>query len=199
MVPKPLILVAGLGRCGTSLVLQMLAAGGLTIAGAAAMYEDRDGFAPDFTPPESWLDRWDAVKVLHPHLVRMPRRPLVVVWLDRAPREQAASQVKWLRAMGDPLTARDDVVSLFQRQLAVDREAAIESLYGLDRMEMNFEHILAAPLEAATFLSEYAAEYGIELDPRVMMEAVRPRDPSCASDLEVTPQRRGGFHYGNVG
>jgi hypothetical protein len=40
MMSAPVIVVAGLGRCGTSLVMQMLAAAGLPCVGSFPDFED---------------------------------------------------------------------------------------------------------------------------------------------------------------
>ena len=87
-----MILIAGLGRCGSSLTCQMLAAGGLKVAGAH----------PDYEPTLLWhqsteaqrcaiLQQHQAAKWIDPH--RFPLRATqagsIVLWLDRDEVQQA--------------------------------------------------------------------------------------------------------------
>lgn len=206
-----LILVAGLGRCGSSLMMQMLAASGLKCAGRAPMYETdwpwNEGLAQNYVDAdggispegcewaakaEGWLARHQAAKYLSPHLFVQLSMPGMVVWLDRDPLEQASSQVKWMRAMGDPLAFRPDAVALFQSRLALDRASAIHALVGRPRIEVTFEHILRAPMEASEHVAEFAAEFGMELDPARMAAVVRDRGVECAAGLEIRPHFAAG-------
>lgn len=80
--------VSGLARCGTSLMLQMLDAGGYPCWGTPPDYE------PPNPPP--WDERHVAYKLILPHHDSRNWKPDLVVWLERDIGEQAKSQVKLL-------------------------------------------------------------------------------------------------------
>jgi hypothetical protein len=82
---RPLLLVSGLGRCGSSLVMQMLRAGGLRVPGEYPFHEV-DLRALDWS-------QYDAVKMMADQLGITPRAHKML-WMTRSPREQVASIVK---------------------------------------------------------------------------------------------------------
>src|SRR5262245_14505758 len=99
--------VSGFPRCGSSMVMQMLKAGGFPLfydEGREAAYETTLIFK---LPGDcAWLLRCQgrAVKLLDPHVYTPPRElSYDVIWLERDPVEQARSQVKLLNALGGAL------------------------------------------------------------------------------------------------
>lgn len=95
-----MILVAGLGRCGTSLVMQMLHAGGVPVHGSWPSYED----PAQLRDAARWWSEcapWSAAKVIDPH--RFTDRwsgPAVVIFLSRDHVEQARSALRFMMTCG---------------------------------------------------------------------------------------------------
>jgi len=90
-----IIVVCGLGRCGSSLMMQMLHAGGLTCTGEAPPYEHPNGAMNHFNA--RWLTQQTdkATKVLLPHHVKFLPANYYFIWLERNPLEQAKSTFKF--------------------------------------------------------------------------------------------------------
>ena len=82
-----IVLVCGLARCGTSLTMQMLQAGGMRCAGRAPAFEDFRAFAGGYS--DSWMreQAGGAVKVLDPQLIsrrQLAALPAIAIWLGAA-------------------------------------------------------------------------------------------------------------------
>jgi hypothetical protein len=138
-----LLLVSGLGRCGTSLSMQMLAAAGYPI-----FAPDRSTW-PDFelsetlNPPPAWpgVDASGALKWLDPHRVTPPKVPRAI-FLVRQLEQQAKSQLKmvqWIEPATD--TSRSAV-----RALA--RSLAKEEFRAKVRLQQKCERVLTVRFEA---------------------------------------------------
>lgn len=192
----PLVIVSGLGRCGTSMMMQMLSACGLRCAGTYPDFEPEEiqaHMARRFADPDDddtisaeWLSRWGAVKLLDPHRLRFERSfRAIIIWLDRDPHEQAKSQLKLLKHAGVPLALRLGAVGKTARQLIREREESIAVLRGWPRIEAKFEEIVSAPFEICGHIAEFADEYGVRLDIRAMAETVIMRSGRCAPDMAI--------------
>lgn len=176
-------LVCGFGRCGSSLVMQMLVAGGIRSFG---------GEYPTYEAPEvnslpysyQWLKQAQgmAVKVLDPHM-RLTWAaptwylPFRSIWIDREPKEQAKSMAKFLAAMAPHLPAmgrgqRKALEHSFRR----DRKKSVDLLCALGPVLVtSFECLLGNPRQA----SEEVALFCGCLDAEAMRQVVRPRGPAC--------------------
>ena len=188
---KRSILVAGLGRCGSSLLMQMLAASGLRCAGDAPSYEfpidwieDDDG-ERDYYIPADFVAKHDAVKILWPARFRVEAATgAVVVWLDRNWREQARSLRKLAATVSNDVPPESpDVMAAMQKNLAEMRRASVGVLRGYPRLETSFENIIMRALDAARDVAEFAEGYGIVLDPAAMASVVEARSPRCAESI----------------
>ncbi len=133
---EPVVVVSGLPRSGTSMMMSMLAAGGV------ALLEDQVR-APDVDnpkgyhelektkqlheqPDKSWLvsAQGKALKVISELLKELPDSYYYkVIFMDRDLREVVASQNKMLRRKGeDPGKSPDDqVVAVFEKNLRLTR------------------------------------------------------------------------------
>ena len=122
-----ILLVCGFGHCGSSLVMQMLAAGGHPVTGTWPDFEGSKAASASSAAEWRAMDG-RAVKVLDLHERPLPRGLAGrAVWLDRDPTQQALSQAKFLRwTMGIALD-RHARRALAQSYRA-DRPAAIAAL-----------------------------------------------------------------------
>lgn len=185
-----IILVTGFGRCGSSLVMQMLHAGGVDCTGTYPAFEDpAGGFGGPFhrgnvAAAAGFAGK--AIKVLDPQEGRLPPGlPYRAIWCRRDFREQARSQVKLLRmVMGVP--AGREEARRFERSYASDLPKAINSLRsaGIRRfMDVRFEDTLASPQRIARELAVWC-ELPAEAAPK-MAAAVRRRSPECAPGMDM--------------
>ncbi|MCH8136647.1 MAG: sulfotransferase domain-containing protein [Proteobacteria bacterium] len=113
------ILVCGLGRCGSSLVMQMLKAGGISVDGTAPWYETRDIYDGHWIAQQAGR----AIKILEPHKrgITFESGDYKSIWIDRDPREQAKSYIKFLRdrkhvPIADPGYQRKKLIASFKEE-----------------------------------------------------------------------------------
>lgn len=181
------VLVCGLGRCGTTLVMKMLHHGGCEVfADSLASYEHNKVLAsPGDVAPALTLVGNRAAKIIDPQRWSWPdRMDARVIWVHRDRREQAKSQIKFLRFCGMngiPDTAWRDV----ERSLQPDAARALRVLMGLcPVLRITFEGILSAPSSAASHIATFLLPER-NLDVAKMASVVIPRHPSCAPDCRI--------------
>lgn len=178
------VLACGLGRCGSSLTMQMLQAGGMKVLG------DYPAFEPEAVSigcdMRTLLPRIDgmAAKILDPHRAHWPDSldAVKVIWLDRDRRQQAKSQVKMLQQMGG-FAVPSQAWRGMAASLISDRALCLKVL--LDRGAhvsfFRFENILADPKREAVRMNQFVG--GLDAD--AMAKQVLPRDPRCRPDLSI--------------
>lgn len=149
---KNTVVVAGLGRCGTSMVMQMLAAAGCPVLGRSPGFEVDEAMGR-ITPEISASWEGHAVKVLDPQRLGLPVR-CKVVWLDRDVREQAKSQLKLMAAVQSVSVSRGSRRKL-QVMLEKDRIRAMAVVTRHPLLRLRFEEILEAPTAAAQKLADF--------------------------------------------
>lgn len=179
-----IILVAGLGRCGTSLALQMLSAGGIACVGTAPSYEDAaiDGFRT--TDPQAWAacSAGKAVKLLDPHRAPPPRGPRYrTLWLFRDWADQARSQLKLIGASEDRGSRKR-----MERSLKVETERAQAALWRVgahDVQVIPFDCLLLKPQQTAELM---ARAVGRTINAEHAASVVIARDVRCYPGLLET-------------
>lgn len=180
------ILVCGLARCGTSMVMKMLHRGGLEpyCDGNFSSYEHPAlGGPQDF---RVWLPKLSGkvAKVLDPHHSHWPNPVGAnILWLDRDTREQAKSQVKFLKAVGVPVQGQ--AWRNIQRGLIADRFKALDLLVSAqaDLLFLRFENLLQFPLMQADRIAQF-----LDLPSEAasaMADVVIRRSPRCAPNLDI--------------
>jgi len=177
---KPITIVAGFGRCGSSLVMQMLAAGGMPTP-----YSEYPSYETDFPHTRVAIHALfgGAIKVLDPHINRPPvGHEYHWIWLDRDQVQQAKSMAKFWRAAA-PATLPEfgpDQIAKLAEAFKRDRPRANGLMLKYTQpggiLKLRFEAILANPAWAAYSLNKFC---GGRLDEAKMAAAVRPRGPEC--------------------
>lgn len=167
-------LVCGFGRCGSSLVMQMLHQGGMRVGGEWPTFEDERATRE---AGGEWIDEYEgaAVKVLDPEeWTPPPGRDYRAVWLDRDRKEQAKSWVKVQKHWG----GSGGRVPAIRKMLKQRRAGAMRTLEGLgaEVLAIRFENILRRPDVAAGILSNFV---GGGLDEHAMAAVVATRRPEC--------------------
>lgn len=179
------IVVSGLGRCGTSLVMQMLAAGGIECHGPFPAYEPEDvGMGRDVS---ALLRLSKPFKMIDPHRdAKLPSlKQCRVIWLDRDYEEQAKSQVKMVETFGGfHVPQRRKAIRAIQAQLRRDRAVCLDRLEEADAdlWETRFETILAMPWAFAHDLHGFL---GQDFDEAKAAGAVIARHPACMPDMNI--------------
>lgn len=189
--PRPILIVAGLGRCGSSLTMQMLDAGGAPCFGSFPDYEEQ-GRAPHGRALEfAWLAECiagHAIKVLDPHLTSLPRTyPGPAIWLDRDPAEQVRSQAKLAVATLGIAPPDRNQRRRWERTLIAERRRALAALEGREILHMRFETLIERPAVAVHEIASFAEALWIArvLDRAAMAAQVCRRDAACAPGLDL--------------
>lgn len=182
--------VCGFGRCGSTMVMEMLNAGGIRpVDGSQERSHELDSDVQDWlaqAPPQP-ADR--AVKILDaalrwPELVHARTDFALFVWLDRDPIEQARSMLKLLRYIG--VTGRASVHDLAE-SFARDRDRTLDLLRAhprADVVELSYEQVLEAPFDGAVILGAAVwSASGQLLDCDDAADAVHQRTGACKPGL----------------
>ena len=181
---RPTLIVAGLGRCGTSLVMRMLDAAGVPTVGEYPAWEDRHAQRLLEDRPDEWAElvKGKAVKVLDAHRWRMPDLgEYDLLWLGRDPREQAKSMVKLMSMAFSMIQPDRKTIRALAKSIENDTPAAIKSIRAGRKerhgLAFRFEAIVQQPLVTA-----HAICAGFGLDPakaETMAAQVVKRPPTC--------------------
>ncbi len=189
-MPDIPLLVCGLGRCGTSLCMSMLEAGGVPVCGKYPAYEDDCILRDQISAGEIlFLYAGKAVKWLDPKL--HPRDHLqgmaAIIWLSRDPKEQAKSQLKMM-GQGPNRTMRRGMA----KNIARDTQAILPRLMARnDGLQIDFAGIIHHPEHAARIIGNFALPFcpsGV-FDYAAAAARVIPRSARCAPDMSIEIQQ----------
>ena len=174
-MPDTTLAVAGLGRCGLTMTMQMLDAGGLDVWGDPAAYE-----------PNHYVGAWEtaAVKLVDPignefsGLLPEPGQ-LRWLWLMRDAKEQAKSMAKMVETTGRKVDWR--------RLRKTIRPSTREHLRFIERRgeelhRVQFGNIVGGPEGYARHLDECVLP-AADLDTEPMAAVVEDRSPKAEPDL----------------
>jgi hypothetical protein len=193
--PSPAVAVCGFGRCGSTMLMTMLVAGGCPPGNATR------------PPYEGNVDELygrhlggTCIKLLDPDVMARvfagPTPQWRFVWLDRSPVEQAKSYIKFLTAMAPVTGVRPDTRAV--ERLAAgyerDRPAILGALRGVGPvLVLDYERILAQPRKTAKLLRR---EVWPALDVEHAAAVVHERDGKCRPDLAAEVSLIGGQRHG---
>jgi len=182
---RPYVIAAGLGRCGSSMTMQMLAAGGMACIGTAPDYEVREIAFGRVPLPYLVARQEHAFKLVTPNVIKLPPLNAVVLWLDRDEKEQARSQAKFLAmTLGKPMPNREQLRH-WARGLRQSRALARGRLSRFPMLTLRFEQTVRHPRQAAAEIAEFLLGAGYVVDAARMAAVVIDRDPGCAGGLEI--------------
>ncbi len=183
MTQQPVIIVSGLPRSGTSLMMQMLAAAGiepLTDHTRRADEDNPEGYyeleaVKNTRADASWLDHAGgrAVKIIHALIPDLPPgRAYRVILMERDPDEVLASQARMLERSGraGAALAPAALKRIYLAQLETARRW-ISAAPGAELLEVNYNRLLADPAAEA---ARVAGFLGRPLAAAPMAAAVRP-------------------------
>lgn len=175
-------LVCGFGRCGSSLVMQMLDAGGVPTLGEYPAFED-DRTGLDRDPQWIASQNGKAMKLLDPQLPF--GRPIPgnykIIWLYRNHRQQSLSQAKLVRLlMGLPMGRKE--TRALASSYRIDTPIALKILEGLGPvLRLRFEDILCDSRSAAQKIHDHLGMGDVV----AMSSQVQIRPSKCADGMEM--------------
>lgn len=192
MADQPILFVAGLGRCGTTMVMTMLDAGGFPVSGPRPAYEPYERWV-DGRPDMTWLHQQAgrAVKWIDPtrHLSlpgRLPVRPVVIL-LTRNAVQQAASQCKLIKGDWAHINFGRHGVRAMARSIRRDVPVMRAMLRRRAHVhEWAFEDFLQNPWWGARALSRLVGEhFNADLNAESACGVVVDRLPGCLPDMRI--------------
>ena len=181
---KELIIVSGLPRSGTSMMMKMLAGGGLEAVVDHQRVPDEDnplGYfederVKDLSKDNTWITAelgGKVIKVISMLLYHLPPElSYKVIFLNRRVEEVLASQQKMLARRGITETGPDDAVMAAKWEEHITKVA--EWLKQQDNFEVlyvDYAETVASPREHAGMVRDFL---GMNLDVDAMAEAVNP-------------------------
>lgn len=178
---KPILFVAGLGRCGTSLMMNMLDRGGIPCAGTYPGYEIEEMRVTRVSAEFVRNHKGHAIKWLDPFQSPVPRDiDWITIWLDRDANEQAKSQGKMA---GFSLDRRQR--KILASRLLKDRSASYTAFGDRPHLIVCFEDLLAHPEGASHRLAGWLFPWFGGLDEPAMASAVVPRSAQCQPGFDI--------------
>lgn len=191
----PTIAVCGFGRCGSSMLMQMLAAGGIPMAPGSQQGSGEMHSIDLIAGLNPAAVAGTAIKLLDfPLRFPIPTGPTWrFVWLDRDHVQQATSTIKLLTGIGaiepmDSLTTQwklRELVGSYQR----DRARVLGTIRSAGpTVVLSYEQVLARPTRAVRHLRRIAPD----IDGVAAAAVVHRRDGTCRPDLAVEMGHVGG-------
>lgn len=184
---QPVVVVTGLGRCGSSLIMRMLEAGGMPVVGTAPAYEEAAACIGRLR--QDWLDRQQgrAVKVLDPLRAGISFREgrHVVILATRDPEQQAKSQFKFLQVMGFAPASNRRARAALARSIARDTSELRYAVARVPALIVRFDLLVRAPGPYAEALDIVLGRWFEGLHIRDAAGLVVPRSPLCAPSMQM--------------
>jgi len=158
-VSAEIIVVCGLPRSGTSLLMQMLSAGGIEVLVDGVRPPDEDNPRGYFelervkkiSQDRSWLAdaRGKAVKIVVPLAFALPTTEMYrLLLVERAWEEVLDSQEKMLARLGRPAVPRDTMKAAFT-SLLQRFESWLEKQQQIEVLRIDYRALVADPREQA--------------------------------------------------
>ena len=182
--PSPITIVSGIPRSGTSLMMQMLGAGGMPLLTDDQRPPDSDnprGYfefdrAKRLRTDQSWVNQaaGSAVKVIHFLLPELPindRLVYRVIFMRRPIDEILASQQAMLDRLGKP-AANQAVLRLAYESQLRSAEQWMTSHSSVRALNIDYHQVIDRPREVS---AEVCAFLGLSLNLEAMAAAVDPK------------------------
>ena len=166
----PTVIVAGLGRCGSTMTMHMLRAGGIPFVTGADPHSGEGGSAQP----------GHCFKVLNQLPSGDYGPATVAIWVSRNPRWQAASMRKFMRAAGYHTSTRmekalrDSIIADQPTHIQAWREA-------MPTLVIAYEDVLRDPLQAAKSMAAHVKP--LRLDAEQAARVVHLRNARTLPDL----------------
>ncbi len=186
------VLVSGLGRCGTSMMMRMLDVGGMPVfADNRASYEARslNGMEP---VRDSWIEmRGKASKLLDPHKhfgwpTRLEMGRVKIIYMIRDKRQQAKSQCKMTQMLlaGSKFVSSQEWRAFYRALKGGEDLVAMAKCREIGEVRVfSFDEILSYPITSAIGLQSFLGDL---LPNWTLMPAeVLVRSPLCQPGFDI--------------
>lgn len=174
---EPIIVVVGFARCGSSLLMSMLDAGGQpVVADSSVSYESE--LVRGLPEKHRWLASCGgkAVKILEPQYLKPPQGyPYHFIWMNRDLQEQAKSQYAFVSALGIKPNKTPRVLA---KSLQRDRPKVIQMLKSYPNSNLlilSFDRLVTQPASSIQKLIKFCPG----LDAEKMNSVIIRRSPKC--------------------
>lgn len=175
----PIMIVSGLPRSGTSLMMQMLDKGGIEVVTDGARTADVDnpqGYyelekVKAIQRDQSWLPetRGKAFKMVSQLLYHLPASERYrIIFMERDFDEMLASQEKMLKRLGRPAAPRDQIIGPYRLHLQ-QLHAWLAGQPHIDVLQVCYNELLPEPRRHAELVREFL---GVDADLDGMAGAV---------------------------
>lgn len=184
---QPCVIVSGLARCGSSLTMQMLRAGGVPCIGEYPAFEPPEVGHGQFTL--AWMrgQTGKAFKLLDPQLIRsdFAGERAIVILLKRDEQQQAKSMAKFGAAvMGLPCNS--STVKRLAQSFKRDLPRARQKFVSLPCLVLSFERLILEPWYAAERIGQFLRLHDFTFAEGPARTVVRTRSPDCYPGLLET-------------
>jgi hypothetical protein len=163
---EAIIVVSGLPRSGTSMMMQMCVAGGLEPLIDQKRKADEDNpkgyyeleVVKGLEKDKSWLPdaKGKVIKVISALLKHLPPEYLYkVIFLQRNMQEIIASQKQMLIRRGEPQRFEDEVLARMFRNHLVQVDQWLRSQQNIEVLHVDYNELLEKPLENITKIKEF--------------------------------------------
>jgi len=169
-------------------MMQMLHAGGMPVFRETDSWSYETELITKLPDDSAWLQECygKAVKLLDPHRWTPPQGlPYRIIWMTRIWQEQAKSQVKFLKALGKPISKKD--VPYFRKMIKQDTGTCLLLLkqYHCPFLRVQFESLLKHP----TLIAEKVSAFCGGLDVGKMVSCVKKRSVRCLPGMMEMEER----------
>ena len=181
---RPCVIVSGLARCGSSLTMQMLRAGGVPCIGEPPAFEPPEVSPLKFTFEWMRSQSGKAFKLLDPQLIdgSFAGHRAIVILLHRDERQQAASMAKFGNLMmGLPVSPK--TVRRLAGSFRRDLPRARMKFASLPTLALSFERLILEPAIAARSIGSLLRLHDFAFDEANAVNVVRVRSPDCYPGL----------------
>jgi hypothetical protein len=183
---KPIIIVTGCGRCGSTLLMRMLHAGGVpVIVDNYVSFELKESYFLNHKMITSRFKPGHAIKIidLFKHKFELTK-DFKIIYLKRNIREQGKSQIKLLRETGAVINGSQPHKTM-ARQIDADNKKALQLFrakkYNL--LVVNFEDLLNSSFETTHEIYHFIND--MTLDGEAMLRQIKTRSTDCAPDMSI--------------
>lgn len=180
------IIVSGLTRCGSSLMMQMLYAGGCPIScepGNEAISGEHSDQLSALREIALGLTDGKAVKCLDPHNFPIPpNKQYLIIWMRRDFKEQAKSITKFMQMLLGVRESKRTMIRKFEKSLPIETRKCHHLLSSYPILEVEFENVINQPKQEAERVAKFVKNI-VQLDVNKMTTVVIDRSTDCYSGM----------------
>lgn len=180
------IVVSGLTRCGSSLMMQMLSSGGCPIScesGNELISGEHSDQLSALKEIALGLTDGKAIKCLDPHRFPLPpNKKYVIIWMKRDFKEQAKSITKFMQMLLGVRESKRIMIRHFEKSLPTEMIKCHRLLSKYPILEVEFENIINNPKEEAIKVADFLKDI-VTLDTDKMVSVVIERSTGCYSGM----------------